>query len=362
MSVPLVSVSVSETPGGRALHFGGLVRREAERLGFDAVGFARADVPLDRDHARYQAFLEEGMHGQMEYLAENVEARRRLDTDAILPGARSVICLARSYQRADDHRDPALARGIARYARGQDYHGVVRKKLRRLAAFVRSLGEGVQARPLIDDAPVLERAWAGRAGLGFIGKNGMLIAPGIGSYLLLGEVVTTLELSPDEPMSSRCGSCTLCLTACPTRAFPAPFVLDPRRCIAYLTIELEGPVPEELREGVGEHLFGCDDCQSVCPFNASPGREGKDTAPFRPHARWAERSEVDLLAQDQASFEELRQGSPLGRAGRGGLARNAALVLGNRRDPLAREPLARAASDDPDPGVREAARWALSRL
>ena len=186
----------------------------------------------------------------MGYLADAREARRRLDTDAILEGARSVICVAERYVRGGAPPGEAGKRGrgwsrvvqaIARYARGHDYHNHLRRRLRKLAAFVRTLGEGVEARPICDDAPVLERAWAARAGLGFVGKNGLLIAPGVGSFVLLGEVVTTLALLPDTPMAERCGSCTLCLDACPTGAFDAPFVLDPRRCISYLTIELRGP-------------------------------------------------------------------------------------------------------------------------
>ena len=198
------------------------VRQAARDLGFDAVGIARADVELDPEFARYEAFVDAGMHGEMRWLGENREARRRVDTDAILLGAKSVICVARRYQRnADDEaRDPELARSIARYARGRDYHNGVRKKLRKIAAFVRALGTEdapVQARPLCDDAPVLERAWAARAGLGFIGKNGLIIVPGEGSFVLLGEVVTTLALVPDAPMTERCGSCTRCLDG---RAIP----------------------------------------------------------------------------------------------------------------------------------------------
>src|SRR5450432_3921538 len=200
------------------------VREAARALGFDAVGIARADTPLDADYERYRAFIGEGMHGEMDWLKENGEVRRRVDTDAILAGAKSVVCVASRYARTreDEASDPETARTIARYARGRDYHNGLRKKLRRLAAFVRRLGTAeapVHARPLVDDAPVLERAWAARAGLGFVGKNGLLIVPGQGSLVLLGEVVTTLSLAADEPMTERCGTCTRCLDACPTQAF-----------------------------------------------------------------------------------------------------------------------------------------------
>ena len=199
---------------------------EANRLGFDAVGFARADVPLGADFAHYESFVAHGMHGEMQWLADLPEARKRLDGEHILPGAKTVVCLARRYGRAADPDGP-----IARYARGRDYHNGMRKKLRKLAAFARTLGAGVTARPLCDQEPILERAWAARSGLGFVGKNGLLIVPGAGSFVLLGEVVTTLSLDDEAygtPMRERCGTCTRCLDACPTQAFRAPFVLDPR--------------------------------------------------------------------------------------------------------------------------------------
>lgn len=341
---------------------------EAKRLGFDAVGVARADVPLTDDFARYEAFVAAGMHGDMAWLADLPEARRRLDGEHVLPGARSVLCVARRYARPaeEEAQDPEVARTIARYARGRDYHNGMRKKLRKLAALARRLGG--EARPLCDEEPVLERAWAARAGLGFVGKNGLLIVPGTGSLVLLGEVVTTLELEPDPPIPERCGSCTRCLEACPTGAFPRPFVLDARRCIAYLTIEHRSAVPEELRAGVGTHLFGCDDCQTVCPFNARAlGPRGPElTDPrFLPDARWSEISLPDLLTLDDEGFVRLREGSPIGRATRVGLARSAALVLGNRAPGEASDlevvALGRAAEGHDDPTVREAAAWALAR-
>jgi epoxyqueuosine reductase len=312
------------------------ILEKAAALGFSVVGVARADEPLGGDHDRYAAFVRAGMHGAMGYLGENVEARRRLDTSDILEGARSVICVGRRYARprAEEASDPPLARTIARYARGQDYHVFLRKKVRRLASFVRGLGPGVRARVISDVEPVLERAWAARAGLGFVGKNGLVITPGQGSYQLLGEVVTTLALTPDTPMTERCGSCTRCLDACPTSAFTAPFVLDPRRCVAYWTIEQPDAPPEDLREAIGEHLFGCDDCQDVCPFNRTGGghatAEDPRMAPFRPLPRWSKLGLADLAALPEERWAEVSSGSPLARAGRGGLARNAALVAVNR--------------------------------
>ena len=324
---------------------------KARALGFDAVGIARADVPLEVEHARYRSFIERGMHGDMAYLAEHADARRRLDTDAILEGAKSVICVARSYARHRDAEaaDPDVARLIARYARGQDYHNHLRKKLRSLAKFARTLEPGTRARPLNDVEPLLERAWASRAGLGFVGKNGLVIVPGKGSFVLLGEVVTTLDLVPDAPMAERCGSCTRCLDACPTGAFDAPFVLDPRRCISYLTIESHGDPPPEIAPGMGEHLFGCDDCQTACPFNRTEPPDPERTRAFAPHARWAELDLGDLALLDDAAFEKLTEGSPLGRATRIGLARHAIRILAARLESA-------------DPAVRDASRAALEKI
>ncbi len=352
------------------------VRAEARALGFDAVGIARLGEgeAIEQDFARYEAFVANGMHGAMGWLARHAEVRRRLDGDGILKGARSVVCVARRYQRpAED--DGETEKCIARYARGRDYHGFLRHRLRRLAAFVRRLGDAVclvKARPLCDEEPVLERAWAVRAGLGFVGKNGMLIVPGLGSMVLLGEVVTTLELDPGGavqaslPSTDRCGSCTRCLDACPTRAFDAPYVLDPRRCVSYLTIEQRGAIPPALRDGVGTHLFGCDDCQTVCPFNAGIAARSPlaqdDGDPFAPLERWSRIGLEELLALDEARWREVSEGTPLKRPGRRGIARNAAIVLGNRRDRRSLAALREAAERHDDAVVREAAAWAADRI
>jgi epoxyqueuosine reductase len=348
------------------------VRQRARALGFDRVGFASAEEPAEPEFTRYEAFVEAGKQGKMQYLAKAREARRRLDTDAILEGATSIICVAESYagdepagegRRVEGGSAPiqldGVARHIARYARGSDYHNHLRRRLRRLAAFVRTLAPGTRARPMSDDAPVLERAWAARAGLGFVGKNGLIIAPGLGSFVLLGEVVTTLKLTPDVPMAERCGSCSLCVDACPTAAFEKPFVLDPRRCVSYLTIELRGEMPEELRSGVGEHLFGCDECQDVCPYNRRPA----ETKPrYRPLARWSETSLEALVELGETDFAELASGSPIKRATRAGLARNAITVLANRRHPRYRTLLEKAARGHPDESVRAHAAWGLALL
>jgi epoxyqueuosine reductase len=347
------------------------VKSEARRLGFDVVGIAQADVSLDRDIERYEAFIAAERHGEMSWLARNASVRARLDGDGVLRGAKSVVCVARRYQRSIEQEslDPETARSIARYARGRDYHGFLRRRVRLLAKFLRGLGtpgSPVRARPLCDDAPVLERAWAARAGLGFVGKNGMLIVPGVGSMVLLGEVVTTLRLESGSPMAERCGTCARCLDACPTAAFVAPFVLDARRCISYLTIEHPGAAPVEFREAMGAHLFGCDDCQTACPFNAGAAARAplvdRDGGPFAPLERWSGVRLEELLAMNEALWQKLAQGSPLKRAGRAGLARNAAIVLGNRGDRSALPALQTAANEHEDASVRDAAAWACERL
>ena len=249
---------------------------------------------------------------------------------------------------------------VARYARGGDYHNFLRKRLRRLAAWLRRV-YGAEARPMVDTAPVLERAWARRAGVGFVGRNGCVIAPGLGSYLLLGEVVTNLALPADEPEADRCGACTRCLDACPTQAFVRSHVLDARRCVSYLTIEHAGPIAPALRAGVGDRVFGCDDCQDVCPFNRTAPPDAQSTAAFEPDPRWRGVSPEAILAMGSAEWEALAVGSPLARPGWERMARNAAVVLGNTGDrrhlPVLREHAARA------PGISgEAATWALGEI
>jgi epoxyqueuosine reductase len=360
-----------------SVSFSDQVRHAARELGFDAVAIARAGpgAHLEQDTARWEAFTAAGMQGEMGWLAQHREARLRLDGDEILAGARSVVCVARRYQRPAEsgpEGEGEVLAGIARYARGRDYHRFLRRRLWRLATFIRALDPDqstaprARARVLCDEEPVLERAWAARAGLGFVGKNGMLIVPGVGSMVLLGEVVTTLELEPDAPMTERCGTCTRCLDACPTGAFAAPFVLDARRCVSYLTIELKTAIEPALRPGLGNHLFGCDDCQTVCPFNAGAGARSLpgagDGDPFAPLERWSLARLEDLLAMDEAGWRAFSEGSPLKRAGRASMARNAAIVLGNRGDASALAALRQAASTHDHALVREAAAWAVSRI
>jgi epoxyqueuosine reductase len=345
------------------------VRARALALGFTRVGVAAARR-LDEDFSRYERYLDEGLHGTMAYLAEHRAARARVDGPEILEGARSVIVCAMDYRHAPDEAavaegrlSPGLRGGgvVARYARGADYHNFLRKRLRKLAEFVRRAC-GAQARPVVDTAPILERAWARLAGVGFVGKNGCVIAPGVGSFVLLGEVVTTADLAPDEPMDSRCGACTLCLDACPTRAFVRPFVLDAGRCVSFLTIEHRGAIPEPLREGVGEHLFGCDVCQDVCPYNKTRPGPADPSAPFALGARWSARDLPSLLGLDDAGFAALTEGSPLARTGREGLIRNALTALGNIGTPAHIPSLRATVAREESPALREAALWAIARI
>ncbi|HZT80317.1 MAG TPA: tRNA epoxyqueuosine(34) reductase QueG [Gemmataceae bacterium] len=345
------------------------LKEQARALGFEPVGIAAAS-PAD-GFDRLRDWLDRGYAGEMAYMHRHAEARRH--PAAVLPGVRSVVMAGMNYaasggrqppdpaphQGADAPRSP-LAGRVARYARGQDYHDVLRDRLNRLLAWVREQVPGCQGRGVVDTAPLLERDFARRAGLGWFGKNTMLLNKRLGSYFFLGALLLDVELQPDPPhQTSHCGTCTACLDACPTGAFPAPGVLDSRRCVSYLTIELRGPIPPDLREGVGDWLFGCDVCQEVCPWNrkAPPGTEPAFAA--RP-----DREAVDaagLLGLSEEEFRRRFRGTALTRARRRGLLRNAAVVLGNLGDPAAL-PALRQALDDPEPLVREAARWAIERI
>jgi epoxyqueuosine reductase len=328
----------------------------ARELGFARAGVARVE-PLPRDAEALRRWIERGHHASMAWMEETVEVRLDPSHAGMLPSAKSVLVLAAPYGRAGDAPLGPPPSVVARYARGRDYHNVLGKRARKLAKLVRQ--RGFRARASVDSVPVLERAWAQRAGVGFVGKNACLIVPGIGSHVFLASVVTDAELAPDEPMSERCGSCRACLDACPTRAFVSERELDARRCISYLTIEHEGAIEEPLREGVGAHLFGCDDCQDVCPFNRGASIEADGA--FAPDARLAISAD-ELLRMDEASFTAWTQGSPLKRPGRAGMARNAAIVLGNARDRRHLPVLREAAEQHEDATVREAARWAIEAL
>ncbi len=327
------------------------VKGRARELGFDAAAVGPAGPPAHG--AAFERWLGAGFAGTMGYLERG--GADRLDPARLLPGCRSVVAVALSYAGEGD--EPGW-RGVARYARGHDYHELMRPRLLELAAFLRAAaGPDARCRAAVDTSAILERDAAARAGLGWIGKNTNLLTPALGSYFFIGVVLTTAELEPDAEQPDRCGTCTACLDACPTQAFVAPYVLDARRCIAYLTIEHRGDVPEALREGIGEWLFGCDVCQEVCPWTrkARP-RRGAALAPAGPLG-----PPEELLALDRDAFRARFRHTPLWRATRAGLLRNAALVLGNRGDARAEGALRRALDDDEE-AVRHAAAWALERI
>ncbi len=334
------------------------IRARALALGFDAVGFAPASLgPEARE--RLGAFLAAGHHGDMGWLAERTAERSH--PKALWDEARSVIALGMSYAPAVDPLAtiPRRDRGnISVYARNRDYHDVVKGLLKHLAQFIASrFGPAVKV--FVDTAPVMEKPLAASAGLGWQGKHTNLVSRAHGSWLFLGEVYTTLDLPPDPPHADRCGSCTRCLRACPTDAFPAPYRLDATRCISYLTIEHRGPIPAALRPAMGNRIYGCDDCLAACPWN-------RFAAASR-HAKLQPRPELDapelarLAALDDAGFRALFAGSPVKRIGRDRFARNVAVAVGNSADPALRPAAARLASD-PDPVVAEAGAWAAARL
>jgi epoxyqueuosine reductase len=327
------------------------------------VGFAAVD-PLEQDAERLATWLQDGRHAEMSYLLGE-----RHDPRQLLSEARTLIAVALAYPATPNvvplRRDadgPPLTGVVARYARGEDYHDVMRKKLRRLAdAVANLLGRPVLARHCVDTAPLLERAAAERAGLGFASKSTMTIIPGVGSYVMLGELLVDVDIPADAPIAPRCGSCRLCLDACPTGAIVDAHVVDARRCISYLTIEHSGVIPHELRSLIGLRVFGCDVCQDVCPFNASA--EGKPSAPeLSPRESLAAPDLIGLLELGSARYRQLVKGTALRRTHRAQLARNAAIALGNSKDPRAVIPLARALSAHASPLVRGHAAWALGEI
>lgn len=327
----------------------------ARELGFERAGIAPAE-PLPHGDA-FRQWLDLGHHGQMHYM-ERSRALRDLP-EAILPGARSIVAVAVNYRVEEPERGPGT---VARYARGYDYHKVIEHQLDELGAFIRAeTGVEVQSRGAVDRLPLLERDVAWLAGIGWIGKNTMIIDRAQGSYLFLGELLVDLDLEVHSGVPREfCGSCTACLDACPTRAFVGPRTLDARRCISYLTIEWRGPIPRELRRDIGAHLFGCDICQAVCPWN----RKAPSTRAFA----YLGRPEIvdlgadTLLTLDEESFRARFQLSPLQRPQRAGLLRNAAVVLGNSRDRRHVPLLIDRLRHEPNPLVRGHVAWALGEL
>lgn len=338
------------------------IKAKAYGLGFDLVGIAPA---APGPHlAAYRDWIAGGYHGEMGYLARADRLARREDPALILPGARSLICVGLNYYPGplppEIRADPA--RGlISCYAWGADYHGLMADRLEELAAFVEAEAGG-RCRAYVDTGPILERDCAASAGLGFQGKSCCLINPRLGSWLFLGEILSDLPLSCDTPsMRPACGSCRRCLDACPTQALVAPYLLDSRLCISYLTVELKGAIPRRLRPLLGNHIFGCDACQDACPWNARFARPTREGAFPAPDSERAGPLLLDLLALDEAGFARRFGSSPVRRAGRRGLLRNVAVALGNRGDAAALPALAESLRD-PEPLVRGHAAWALGRI
>jgi epoxyqueuosine reductase len=335
-----------------------LIRAEARRLGFDLCRFTDLDAAWPAA-GRLGAFLDAGRQGEMGWMAET--AQRRAHPQAMWPDARSAIVLGLNYAPDEDPlaalADPTCG-AISVYARGDDYHELIKGRLKQLGGWLQARFGG-ELKVFVDTAPLMEKPLAERAGIGWQGRHTNLVSREFGSWLFLGSILTTLDLPPDAPEAMHCGSCTACLEACPTNAFPAPFQLDARRCISYLTIELKGPIPREFREPMGARIYGCDDCLAVCPWNkfAQTSREQRLAA--RDALRAPSLAELSRL--DDPAFRALFSKSPVKRLGRDRFVRNVLYAIGNSGDPaLAAE--ARRLLDDPAPVVRGAAVWALSRL
>jgi epoxyqueuosine reductase len=333
------------------------INAEAAALGFDLVGITSAE-PLTHG-GRLRAWVAQGFAGDMGYMSRDVE--QRVDPSRLLPGVRSIIVLAMNYYTSPTLSEASPGRGwISRYAWGQDYHTVLRNKLEGLVAFIRDIeGDDVGARWYVDTGPILERELAWRAGIGWPGKNTNLINRRAGSWLFLGAILLDRELVYDAPATAHCGTCTRCIVACPTGALVAPGVLDARRCISYLTIELRGAIPRQLRPLMGTHIFGCDICQAVCPWNRRAPVASE--AAFLPRAGFAAPELIPLLGLSDDAFRARFRGSPITRAKRRGLLRNVAVALGNLRD-LRALPALEGALHDAEPLIRGHAAWALGRI
>lgn len=346
------------------------LHQRARDLGFDDCRVTTADAPASAP--QLQDWLASGQHGEMGYLERN--ASKRVNPQLVLPGARSVICLAASYSQAPSpesrvhspapvtHHESGITHHglVARYARFADYHEVLGKRLKALTAFVNERG-GAATRSLwyVDTGPILERDFAQRAGLGFVGKHTNVISRRLGNWVFLAEILTTLELEPDAPEKNRCGSCTRCISACPTRAITAPFRLDARLCISYLTIELKGPIPLELRPLIGNRIYGCDDCLTACPWN----RFAREGSLMKPHARadLATPDLIELLRLDDAGFKQRFAGTPMLRTKRRGILRNVCVALGNIGDETALPELQKACADK-ETLIAEHASWAVGQV
>lgn len=332
------------------------IREQALALGFDRVGFARASESPDA--GRFNAWLADGCAADLEYMKKTPE--RRVDPGHVVTGCQTVIAATVGYWHPDPSGQAELPTQIARYARGRDYHKIQDGMLKRLCRILDDEGgPGHAHRFYVDYGPVLERSWARDAGLGFVGKNTMLIDPRRGSWSTIGTILTTLELAPDEPVSVGCGTCTRCIDVCPTAAITEPGRVDARLCISYWTIEHRESIPEEMRRAIGTRAFGCDDCQDVCPWNrfAQPA----SVEDHRPRELFVDADLVRLAHLTWDQWDEATRGTAVRRVGYEGLLRNVAVALGNTRDVRARPHLEFLARHDAAL-VREHAEWGLERL
>ena len=337
------------------------IRVEAKRLGFSTCGFTRADA-ADAAGLDLRQWLEAGRHGTMGWMEER--AHHRVSPLALWPEAKSAIALGMSYAPASDPlalgQKPELGR-ISVYAQGGDYHKTVKKALKALARFIVDRAPS-ELKVFVDTAPVMEKPLAEATGIGWQGKHTNLVSRDHGSWLFLGVILTSLELKPDAPATAgvHCGSCRRCLDACPTQAFDGPHRIDARRCISYLTIEHDGPIPDEFREAMGNRIYGCDDCLAVCPWNRFADAAAANRA-FLPRAELVAPRLADLLALDDAGFREMFAGSPIKRIGVKRMIRNCLIAAGNS-DNRKLEQSVRPHLDDADPVIRESAEWALAQL
>jgi epoxyqueuosine reductase len=335
------------------------LRAQALAEGFSDFGVCRPDA-APQTAARLQAFVAAGYHGQMGWMAERMEWRGA--PADLWPAARSVVMLAENYGPAHDpmavlqQRDRAA---ISVYAQNRDYHDVVKKRLKRLGRWLIAQSPGAEIKVFVDTAPVMEKPLAQAAGLGWQGKHTNVVSRALGNWIFLGAIFTTLELTCDQAEVDHCGSCRKCLDVCPTKAFVAPYQLDARRCISYLTIEHSGPVDTALRAGLGNRIYGCDDCLAVCPWNKFALRASE--VKYHGRAALAAPPLADLAVLDDAGFRHLFSGSPIKRIGRGRFVRNVAYAIGNSGD-LALRPVVQGLCEDADDAVSDAARWAVERL
>ena len=332
------------------------IRQRAQELGFDDCRIATAQPPASAE--QFKEWLADQRHGEMAWLARNAE--KRIDPAKVLAHAKTIISLAVSYETSGDTASSPSQGVIARYARFSDYHDIIGERAKLLADFVTSLGgEGTRSLWYVDTGPFLERDIAQRAGIGFIGKHTNLISRRLGNWIFLAEIISTLDVAPDAPEKNHCGTCARCIAACPTAAITAPFQLDARRCISYLTIELKGAIPVEFRAAIGNRIYGCDDCLAVCPWNRF-AQEGKI---MREHARtdFATPDLLELLALDETGFKKKFDGTPILRTKRRGLLRNVCVALGNTGDASALPALEKA-SHDAEPLITEHAKWAVEEI